>query len=47
MINKNEVLISKYGSSYIATFKKDSMNFDIETKGISEEELIELLKSII
>ncbi len=47
IINGKKLFISKYNDSYIATFKKSNSNFDIETTGITEEELINLLKSII
>lgn len=47
IINGTKLNIAKYGNSYIATFTKDNVNFDIETSGVSEDELINLLKSII
>ena len=46
-INDTDLLISKYSSSYLVIYKKDNINYDIETSGITEEELITLLKSII
>lgn len=46
-INGTKLLISKYSNSYLVTYKKDNINYDIETSGITEEELITLLKSII
>lgn len=41
------VIISKYEKMYVATFKYKEINFDIETNGITEEELVNLLESII
>ena len=41
------VIISKYEKMYVATFKCKKINFDIETNGITEEELVNLLESII
>ena len=41
------VIISKYEKMYVATFKCKEINFDIETNGITEEELVNLLESII
>ena len=37
----------KYEKMYVATFKYKEINFDIETNGITEEELVNLLESII
>ncbi len=42
-----EVKISQYKELYMATFTYNEVNFDIETKGITENELVELLVSII
>lgn len=46
-INSTELKISSYHDMYIATFTYNNLKFDIETEGISETELIELLESII
>ncbi len=46
-VNDTDLLISKYSSSYLVIYKKNNINYDIETSGITEEELITLLKSII
>lgn len=46
-IGKTEIIICQYENLYIATFKDKQMNFDIETVGISETELTDLLVSII
>ena len=42
-----EVIISKYKEMYNAIFKKNNIYFDIETNGITESELVNLLVSII
>lgn len=42
-----DVIISQYENMYVATFKCKEINFDIETNGITEEELVNLLESII
>ena len=42
-----DVIISQYEKMYVATFKCKEINFDIETNGITEEELVNLLESII
>lgn len=42
-----EVEISQYKELYVATFTHNEVNFDIETKGITENELVALLVSII
>lgn len=42
-----ELEISQYNNAYIVTFNYNDINYDIETKGISEDELLELLKSIL
>ncbi len=47
IINDHELLIYNYESAYMVTFEYDGINFDIETTGISQNELLELLKSII
>ena len=46
-IGNTEVKISQYKDLYMATFSCNELNFDIETKGIAENELVELLVSII
>lgn len=46
-IGEIELKISQYKEMYMATFKIKNMYFDIETNGITENELVELLKSII
>lgn len=42
-----DVIISQYEKMYVATFKCKGIYFDIETNGITEEELVNLLESII
>ena len=42
-----ELKISQYEKMYMATFKIRNMYFDVETNGITESELVELLQSII
>lgn len=42
-----ELEISQYKNMYIVTFSYNNLNFDIETNGITEDELVELLVSII
>ena len=42
-----ELKISQYEEMYMTTFKIKNMYFDIETNGITENELVELLQSII
>ncbi len=46
-INNTELIIVNYNDMCIATFTHNDLNFDIETKGITQEELIQLLESII
>ena len=46
-INGTDVSVASYNELYIATFRHNGLNFDIETKGISEIELVELLESIL
>ena len=46
-INDIELTIYKYKNSYMAKFKNNGINFDIETSNITESELIDLLTSII
>ena len=42
-----DVIISQYEKMYEETFKCKEIYFDIETNGITEEELVNLLESII
>ena len=42
-----DVIISQYEKMYVATFRCKDIYFDIETNGITEEEIINLLESII
>ncbi len=42
-----EVKIGNYNEMYISTFSYQGLNFDIETVGLAENEVIELLESII
>lgn len=46
-IGNTQLKISKYQNMYIITFIINDLYFDIETDGISKNELIDLLKSII
>lgn len=46
-IGEVEVVISQFEDKYLVTFDIDGLYFDIETKGITESELVELLNSII
>lgn len=46
-IGNAEVIVCQYKDLYIATFKNKQINFDIETVGLSETELTNLLVSII
>ena len=46
-INDIEVNIIKYEDYYHTTFKYNNLYFDVETKGITETELIKLIESII
>ena len=46
-IGNVDVIISQYEKMYVATFKCKEIYFDIETNGITEEELVNLLESII
>lgn len=47
IINNTNLVISKYNTMYIVTFKYNDIYFDIETSNIEENELIALLESII
>lgn len=42
-----ELIISQYKDMYMVTFNFKDMYFDIETTGITENELLELLQSIL
>lgn len=46
-INDIDLMIYKYENSYMTKFNYQNVNYDIETNNVSEEELINLLKSII
>lgn len=47
IVNNTNIKIMGGNKNYYAVFSYDNINFDIETAGISEEEVILLLKSII
>lgn len=47
IINGNSIKIMGEDKNYYAIFSYNNINFDIETTGISEEEFIRLIKSII
>ena len=47
IINGNNIKIMGENKNYYAIFSYNNINFDIETTGISEEEFIRLIKSII
>ena len=47
IINNTNIKIMGGNKNYYALFSYNNINFDIETAGISEEEFIQLLKSII
>lgn len=42
-----ELKITQYKDSYLAIFSCKDMNYDIETKGITQDELVEFLTSLI
>lgn len=46
-IGEVEVVISQFEDKYLVTFNIDDLYFDVETKGITESELVDLLNSII
>ena len=46
-IGDTELKIYQYNQTYMITFSYQNINFDIETTGINESQLIDLLKSII
>ena len=47
IVNNTNIKIMGENKNYYAIFSYNNINFDIETAGISEEEVIQLLKSII
>lgn len=46
-IHGTDVVITELGNSYTVTFKHNNIYFDIETHGISQDELVKMLVSII
>lgn len=46
-IEDTEVIITQYEKLYLAEFKMNDVYFDIETAGITQTELVDLLVSII
>ena len=46
-IGNTELEISQYNNKYMATFEFNNVNYDIETTDITENELLELLQSIL
>ena len=46
-IGNTELIISQYKDMFLTTFTHNGVNYDIETRDITEDELLELLKSII
>lgn len=46
-INDLELKISQYKNMYIIEFSFNDINFDIETNGLTQDELVEFLKSIV
>lgn len=46
-INNVDVEISKYKDLYLASFKYNDLFFDVETSGITIDELVDVLESII
>lgn len=46
-IGDTELIIAKWKDMYIATFKYKDIYFDIETNGITEDELVDMILSII
>ena len=47
IVNNTSIKIMGENKNYYAIFSYNNINFDIETAGISEEDVIQLLKSII
>lgn len=46
-INGTSLIINQSGTTYFTEFTYRDINFDIETRGITEEEFLKFLKSII
>ena len=46
-INNNEIIIYQNKHKYLTIFNYNNINFDIETNNINEEELLNLIKSIM
>ena len=46
-IHGTDVVITELGNSYTVTFKHNNIYFDIEAHGISQDELVKMLVSII
>ncbi len=46
-IGNTELEISQYNNNYMVTFQFNNVNYDIETTNITENELLELLQSIL
>lgn len=46
-IGNTELEIAQYNNKYMATFEFNNVNYDIETTDITENELLELLQSIL
>lgn len=46
-INETNLTIMSFGDYFIVNFKYENINFDIETRNVSQNELIDLLESII
>lgn len=46
-IGNTELEISQYNNNYMVTFEFNNINYDIETENITENELLELLQSIL
>lgn len=46
-INKEKINVYNIEYKYLTTFEYNNINFDIETNNITEEELLNLIKSII
>ena len=47
VIENTDVIITQYEKLYLAEFKMNDVYFDIETSGITQTELVDLLVSII
>ena len=46
-IENTDVIITQYEKLYLAEFKLNDVYFDIETAGITQKELVDLLVSLI